>query len=154
MRSLGTRVSCSHKFSFCGGFLKTTHRDKNHSGDELFLFQAFADGWFSRYITFMTTSWSNVTHLETASQACSTEGCDDALLWFFQLLSLFFFFSFTHMHRWSLNELLERGLLRETFRWLGSKKKNFLPPRMYLGFFYFNFILGSMSHQITIQNCD
>lgn len=90
VRILGTRVSCSYKFSFCGGLLKTSYNDKNHSGNELFLFEGFADGWYSRYITFMTTSWSNVTHLETASQACSTEGCDDALLWFFQLLLLFF----------------------------------------------------------------
>lgn len=55
VRSLGTRVKCRHKFSFYGGLLKTTYKDKKHSRDELFLFQAFADAWFSRYITFMTT---------------------------------------------------------------------------------------------------
>lgn len=129
VRILGIRVSYSHKFSFCRGLQKNTHKDKNNSGDELFLFQAFADGWFSRYITFMTTSWSNVTHLEINSQAFSTEGCDDVLLWFFELFLPFIFFP---LHTLVGIEWIIRERIAENFIWLGSKKKDFLSHRMYL----------------------
>lgn len=109
--NLGTRVSCSHEFNFCRGFLlKPTYKDKDHSRDELFIFQAFTDGWFSRYITFMTTNWSNVTHLETASLACSDEECDNALFWFF---SLFFYFFPLPLYTQVSIELIMREMIAE-----------------------------------------
>lgn len=135
VRSLGTRVSYSHKFSSCRGLQKKIHTKTK-------IIQGMNSSYFKplQMVDSLGISllWPPAEVMSlTLKQPVKLVLLKAVMMPFYDFFELFLtsFFFLSYIHRYASNELLERGLLRISYDWEVRKRASFPPGCILSNFF-------------------